>query len=271
MPLKQHLRAAVLSTACLGAFVPSAQSYSVDQAHFHIDPVVVVWAANESTGEIKEVIDFIVEENGTATDLIPSFDGRAIGNNLQPTEDATFSNPILHTWRLSDLNGEFEAINPNNPAAFDAFDVADVTVQAYRPAYDANFFVASNTPFTITAEAALIEGTPDLDLSDIAMSFQVLTSGTMSHPSTTETIEWGGHAQNPGGTPVNFDDLADITSETTIYTAAQPTAASSGTIAEQSVRFKGATKLLVPGDAYIDLSTGYGTLKAAITYTVYVL
>ena len=100
-------------------------------------------------------------------------------------------------------------------------------------------------------------------MTDVSFSMGVSVSGTAAN----DGIDFGGNAQDPGGTFGTFANLGAMTGATPVYQGNQRTAASAGTITAQSVRFDATYEL---GTSGYDLSMGAGEVEAEVVYTVYV-
>ncbi|MEO9971647.1 MAG: hypothetical protein ABJG15_17760 [Hyphomonadaceae bacterium] len=99
-----------------------------------------------------------------------------------------------------------------------------------------HFYVASNTGFSIDAE---LTGHSDLTAPDLRNTEFDLSVSLGDNGSDA----FGRHAQYPhqggarGGMNTDIRTLADLTTRKRVFTGTQRTAADSGSIAEQSVRF----------------------------------
>ena len=261
------LRLIALSTvASLPASTASATA--VDSPNFNVEPLVIVWAANDADGSVPVVVDFIVDDGAGGTQDLIAADGRTlITSSLIPTTDSTYqiqtsgSYFTAARWRSNDLDGLVESFEPLTEGAFSSFDVTDMSVEAIKPRNETDFYVASNTPFGISGQATEIEATGDFQLSDIRLVMQMRVSENGYH---------GSAAQDPQGTIIQPGNLGAMTDDTVLYTSTRQTAASAGNIAEQSVRFR-MNKFLETPNGRMDLSDGYGEIKAEVVYTVYVL
>ncbi|MEO1661751.1 MAG: hypothetical protein AAFR51_12230 [Pseudomonadota bacterium] len=261
------------SLAVASASAPFAAAFNVDNPTFDVEPMVIVWAADEATGQSRIVFDFIADDGaGGTVDLIggAAIDGRTmVTGSLQPTADSSFTLPTPGNsrpsplWRLLDDGAQFETFSETTPGAFAAFDVENVSIDGVRPSLSSAFYIASNTAFGINGQATLVETTGDYQLDDIrwVMTIRVSENGG---------VNFGARAQSPQGTINQVGNLGAMTSPTTLYTGARKTAASPGTIPQQSVRFTSLTSLDIE-NARADLADGYGEIKAEVVYTVYVL
>ncbi|MEM1146946.1 MAG: hypothetical protein AAGA72_06935 [Pseudomonadota bacterium] len=275
MPLKQHLRAAALGTACLGAFLPSAQSYSIDRPHFEVDPMVIVWAVDDADPDGgPKVMDFVTLDNGVSTDAIggTAVDGRAVvTGSLAPTPDTA--------WMTGDQIGlrdltdnSLQTVSVSNPTGFQAFDVEDQELEYLRDdgsnqvTYNNGFFVASNTGYRIRSDVVDYGATGDLQIGSIALSTVIIGSGTYGG------LQFGTRSQSPAVTyaynPSNRVPILSFNGKD-IITVNGPTAAQDGTIAQQSVFHQ--MRYWLTSTRFSGLEVGTGEIYADIVYTVYVL
>jgi hypothetical protein len=92
---------------------------------------------------------------------------------------------------------------------------------------------------------------------------------SLTQTDTDGAITFGGNARAPAaiGTSnyIGGDTLADVSGSPEVFSGIASTAASVGSIADQSVRFDAAYDL----SAY-DLSMGAGDVQIDVTYTIYV-
>lgn len=96
---------------------PIAQAYSIDQPHFEVAPMVILWAANDATGEAQVVMDFVTLDNDgtTSIDLIGgnAVDGRTANASGYGASRAAFSTTAAGT--LLDLSGTIETVDTASP------------------------------------------------------------------------------------------------------------------------------------------------------------
>ena len=269
MTLKNILKAsAAFSALTLFTSGPGLAS-TVDLPSFEVEPLVIVWAANESDGSGPVATDFIVGDgNGGYEDLIGSaqIDGRTLHfQSLQPTADS-FGGPGLgNIVDLRDSSSLLRQIDTDNPNTFDAFDVDDVTVDANQlMQFRSAFFVASNTAFRISANKQNEFSSGDYTTADLGFALQINQAGTHGG------LQYGSHAQNPvlNGGSIPAISSVDALIGQDVFIGGQKTAISAGTIAEQSVRFF--LRYNLANDVHQDLSNGAGEVGAEIIYTVYV-
>ena len=269
------------------ALVTASTAYAsvIDRPFFQVLGVVVVWGADGMDGTAPVVSDFVLLTNASGTagaDLIAADGATVVTGSLDPisaTGDnalagATVANPVSggadNGTFTDDGNGVLDAADTLTAFGVDAnSDVDSGLVQQHN----SSFYVASNAAFDIYAQSSNTVANGDfdtagLDEGDISFSMGITTSGTDGG------IAFGADAQDPstGGTGVaTIADLSALSSATKVFDGGRRTAATRGTLTEQSVRFDNTYALQLNGttDGY-DLSMGVGTLQADVTYTVYV-
>lgn len=269
MNFRKLLLAGAATAVGSATFATSTQASIIDRPHFKVEPIIIVWATDGVTGTAPYVTDFYV--GSEANDLIAA-DGHAVQTgSLNAAADA-----IGTIDSLIDIDGpDGSAALGLNPAtattgALSAFSVdsMSLTGSSATATWNSSFYVASNTPFNIEATAtALVED--GFELSDIGYSLAIISSG-----DTDGSVTWGGgNSQDPLGSIISaiatLNDLQTTTDVYTIGTDGRRTAAGSGTIAQQSVRFD-ATYTFEPDGGVYDLSDGDGEIQAEVTYTFYV-
>jgi hypothetical protein len=271
---KLTLKKLAIATGVAAAIAaPASQASIVDHPFFRVLGVVIVWGA-DSAGTAPIASDFVLMNGGTGTagtDLIATDVHAVVTGTLGavPAVSADgllmgITNPTSGGVLTEDGSGFLDAGDSLTAFGLDA--TTDVEVSSNSVTH--SFYVASNTAFDIKAVTALdAASTGDLaglGLAGIGYDLAVTVNGTDGG------LAFGGSAQDPsagGGTgPVTSTNLNAINGNY-VFDGGQRTAASSGQIAGQSVRFD-ATYTLA-GGAY-DLSQGTGLLAADVTYTIFV-
>ncbi|MEL7231057.1 MAG: hypothetical protein AAGJ85_00930 [Pseudomonadota bacterium] len=136
-----------------------------------------------------------------------------------------------------------------------------------------SFYVASNTAFNIDAQAIRVVGRDDWVLGKIYWDMEVAQSGT-------DGIAFGADAQlphtgGPTGSVGSVASLLDMMTPQTVFEGNQRTAASRGTLVDQSVRFD-ITYVLGSWQGYglhtrhTNLAEGVYEVEAEVIYTVWV-
>ncbi len=270
----------------------TAYASVIDRPYFRVLGVVVVWGANDTnanSGSAPVASDFVLLDatSGTAgNDLISTDAYTVITGTMDPIPgDATAVDGA--TVVLDPLTGETSGgtfVDNGTSGVLDAADTLtafgmDATTDVSGDligTHTSSFFVASNAAFDIYASSSAPTTTGDfttLTAANIAYSLAV-NAGT-----GTEGIGWGSASQDPstGGTGVDatITDLGDLTGGAVkVFDGGQRTAASNGSLSQQSVRFDATydldSDLGTAGIQDYDLSLGAGSITADVTYTVYV-
>lgn len=270
-----NLKKALFAGAALAAMVGvPAQASIVDNPHFRVLGLVVVWSAD--SGGNAEVNDFVIGAGAAGgTDLIASNGNTVVTGSLAPTATSvagasTFdvTNAASNPNFQDDGNGVLDAAD-----TFDAFQIDNTTdVETGGAVLRSSFFVASNTEFNIVADADLVTdpATTDFTLADIGFVLSHTNDDTgQTESDGTTPFAFGSAANASVGTSVGtVTDLADIETAGTVFNGTQRTAANRGTLMEQSVRFD--VTYTLGGTQGYDLSMGAGDVEADVTYTVFV-
>lgn len=260
---KLLLAGATLAASTLAITAPANASI-IDRPHFKVLGVVIVWAADETNGNTPIATDFVIDDNAPAgdSDLILQNGRTVVTGSLTATADASSTAGLGSVLDIDNAGGNIVSVNTDSPSTFSAFDVTGASLTSDAMTYESSFYVASNTAFAIDGVATPTAQSGDFELDDIGYSMDVTVTDTDSG------LTFGGNAQNPGGSFTSFADLSEVDGSSPVFVGAQRTAASTGTIVGQSVRFD-ATYTLGAGGVY-DLSQGAGEIKADVVYTVYV-
>lgn len=276
----------------LAAMLTASSAYAsvIDRPFFKVLGVVVVWGADDfadaaTAGSAPIASDFVLLTNASGTagaDLIADDVYTVVTGSLDPIngDDSSTGGALSISGATSggaftdDGNGVLDAADTLTAFGLDATtDVDGSLVNAHT----SSFFVASNAAFDIFATSSNVVATGDfltdgLNASNISFGMAVDAS-----TQTVGGLAIGADAQDPsvGGTGVaTVASLNDLTTATKVFDGGQRTAATRGSIADQSVAFNMTYELFDPtaptGDQAYDLSMGSGTLQADVTYTVYV-
>jgi hypothetical protein len=265
---------AIVSGHCMGQ--------TLDRPHFDIEGMVIVWAADPASNA-PIVGDFILDTgNGTTaaasgdTDLIAEDMHTVVTGTLSATQDsfsgATGGIPFVLTNTdrgtiNTDTNDDGKLSDEDVFTAFGLTNLSNARVDATRQS--SSFYVASNVPFAIDAQAF----TPSTFTEFILL---LITNMQMSvTPSGDDGLSFGASAQPPhsGGGASGFAPsfrLWDLRNAQNIFTGNQRTALTNGTIADQSVRFDAEYSIGAGGLAGYDLSLGTFDFEVEIVYTVFV-
>ena len=277
----------------------TAYASVIDRPFFQVLGVVVVWGAdgNAAGANAPVVSDFVLLTEGSGNAGADLIGGTAqdtftvLTGSLSPIAageagSAAVVDPV--TGRTSGASGVTEGTGAGSLAGvLDATDSlaafgidANTDVNGLVNQHTSSFYVASNAAFDIYAKAENLVGTGDFDTTvasptvgydDISLSMAVV-AGT----STTDgIITFGANSQNPGDFVNGVETAAGegLDSMTganglKVFDGTQRTAASVGSLAQQSVRFDN-TYTFGDGTGY-DLSLGAGSLTADVTYTIFV-
>lgn len=279
--MMKNLRACILLGATF-LMTQSSMGEIVTTTRFEIDNLVIVWSADEN-GAAPVVSDFIIGNIGAAdSDLIATDAFTVVTGSLTSTNNniATGGFPLDFEGSPS---GDFNT-DTDGDGTLDAEDVlspfildADFSVVASTPS--SSFYVASNTAFSISAEVTNVDVDPVFTgfsnaflgfvdvLMEVAPVGATRTDGGFSYGSAAQAPHTGGETAG-FSTPVDLLDL--LNTPTTVYTGNQRTAATEGTIAEQSVRFDMTYPLVGATVVGYDLSLGVVDFGVTVEYTVFV-
>lgn len=136
-----------------------------------------------------------------------------------------------------------------------------------------SFYIASNVAFDIFAQAQNLQTSGDftgLGLENIRWQMGIVRTGN-------DGLAYGSSAQNPSSGGLGLINgntetrLAAMTTTTKVFDGGRRTAASIGSIAQQSVRFTAryALRRNATGTGSYDLSMGHGHIEADVTYTIF--
>ncbi len=261
------------SAMALLAAGPS-QASVIDNPHFKVLGLVVVWGADAS-GNAPIVSDFVIDSAVGAgdADLIAGDVHTVVTGTLNPTPDTLAgATPFDVTGEVSGAvftdAGTLGVLDAAD--SFTAFEIDGATDIALTGAqYNSSFYVASNTAFALNAQASTVAAnTVNFALTDVGYSLAMTQSGN-------DGLAFGGNAQLPhtgntatSGVVATVNDLGDMSAATNVFTGNRRTAATAGSIAAQSVRFNAQYSL--GGATGYDLSMGVGEIEANVTYTVFV-
>ncbi|MHA7898430.1 MAG: hypothetical protein ACX94B_01100 [Henriciella sp.] len=261
---------------------PSASADVIDRPHFEREGIVIVWAADAASGA-PVVSDFILDTGNGATaagsgdiDLISTDVHTVVTGSLVPTQDgvasATGGMPFLLTNTdrgtiNTDSNGDGVVSGDDAFTSFGLQNITDARVDAVRQS--SSFYVASNVPFAIDAQAF----TPSTFTEFILL---LITRVQLSMTQTGDDgLAFGSSAQLPhsGGSNAGFAPslrLWDLRTPQNVFTGNQRTAATPGSIADQSVRFDAEYAISAANLNGYDLSLGTFDFQVEVVYTVYV-
>lgn len=265
------LLALLMQLASIGV---SAQM--VANMRFQARGLVIVWAA-DSSGRAPIVSDFVIDTGNGATalgsgdrDLIDTDVHTVITGSFLPVAGSENGSPLRITniagGRLdldSQPNGVLDAGD-----TFDAFELrGNSDVNTNRAEIFSSFYVASNTGFSIDAQATPLGATTPGAFGRMRLQLRVTESGD-------DGLPFGSSAQFPNtgntpaaGTRANNRRLNELITPLRVFEGNRRTARIAGSIAQQSVRFD--ARYRYNSGAY-DLSDGVIDAAAEVVYTVYV-
>lgn len=258
---------AAFAGAALCVSLPSISGV-IDRPHYKVDGMVIVWAA-DSGGNTPIASDFILEDGGANTDLI-STDVHTVVTGTLDALDESFGDGYGAALRIQRPG--------QNTRQGDRFTSADDTLNAFeirnntdirtiRSEIESSFFVASNKAFNIDVVASSFGDPADLNLIRLRMRLdRTGTDGGLSY-GTSAQFPHSGNSNIAGLQWTNYRRLSAITTNQDIFRGNRRTAASLGTIADQSVRFDLDYRW---NTGNIDLSEGTFDVEAQVDYTVYI-
>jgi len=263
------LRGLTMSVLAMIAMSTPSQSAITDRPHMKVDGVAIVWGADGANNS-PIASDFIIANNGANADLIADDVRTVVTGTLDPVNES-FPAGAGATLRIRGGTNQNTRQGDRFTSASDVlnpFRIQNNTdVRTIRSDILSSFYVASNRAFNIDVIASPIGDPADLNLirlrmritrsgNDSGLSF----GGSAQFPHTGNTnrsgVRWGGYRR-----------LSALTTNTDIFRGNRRTAASPGTIADQSVRFDLDYRWNT-GD--IDLSEGVFDVEADVVYTVYI-
>lgn len=268
--------------ALVSLAAPTGHTGVVDRPHFNIEGMVIVWSADAGSN-VPVVSDFIIDSgNGTSaassgdTDLISTDAHTVVTGTLIATQDglagATGGMPFVLTDTdrgdiSTDTNGDGIVSEADSFTSFGLQNITDARVDAVRQS--SSFYVASNVPFAIDAQAF----TPSTFTEFILL---LITRVQLSVTQNGDDgLAFGSQAQLPhsGGAASGFAPslrLWDLRVARNVFSGNQRTAAAPGTIADQSVRFDAEYSIAANNLTGYDLSLGTFDFQVEVVYTVYV-
>ncbi|WP_409433833.1 hypothetical protein ACJ3XI_04820 [Litorimonas sp. RW-G-Af-16] len=263
----------------------TAYASVIDRPFFQVLGVVVVWggtdtAANSGTAPVVSDFVLLTPASGTAgADLIAGDVYSVVTGTLDPIPGSATA---VGAATFDPVTGETSGGVFTDAGTVGVLDAAD-TLTAFGidaatdiggglvGTHNSSFYVASNAAFNISATSSALAANGDfasMSYDNIALDMSITPSGTDGG------LAFGSAAQVPG-TVVTGENLGTLNAApTTVMTGTQKTAATVGTLAEQSVRINSVYTLdadsATAGVQGYDLSMGVGTLQADVTYTVFV-
>lgn len=257
-----------------------ARAGVVDNPSLRAMGIVIIWGADAagSAGAAPVVSDFVIDTGtgNTATssgdlDLIAGDVHTVVTGTLTPVAAAgTGANGSPLRLRIPGPDIITDSENDGVLDARDTFDAFTINnnadVDTFRAEIWSSFYVASNTAFSIDAQAAPTGPTTPAEFNNIRLRVRVTPNGN-------DGLAFGSAAQFPhstgatgGGVP-NNRRLSNYETPARVFRGNQATALTRGSIADQSVRFDLRYRF---NTGTYDLSEGVIDAAAEVTYTVYV-
>jgi hypothetical protein len=283
-------RAAMRASLLLLTLSCSVYSYSsvIDRPFLRATSIVIVLGASdfkENGGQALVATDFLLLDNVAPGQIAPDIiagDGTTIYGldydntfaGLVPLTDGTEITSELLRIRNQTSGGTFTStgrqfvLDPTD--SFTAFGINGATrIEVVRTKTN-GFFIASNVPFDIYAQASNLTTTKDFTSMGFANIEYQLFSFSVANGSNT----WSSQAQNPavGGSGINnaVNDLNDMAAAPVkVFDGGRKTAAGPGTIMEQMYAFNPRYYFTDGAGNDYDFSYGIGSIGADVTYTVY--
>ena len=274
----KFLTSAVLTAAIAGLPVSAGIE---DKAHFNVMGAVVVWGSDATSG-VPVISDFIIDTGNGATaaasgdaDLIAGNAHTVVTGTLLATKDAVNSvgtMPFLITNTASgtintDSNGDGILNGSDAVSSFGLNPGSDTRIDATTTR--SSFYVASNTAFAIDVQAQ-----PPATGLDVTL-LNIIRLNMKSTVSGDDGLAFGSRAQaaHTGGPTAGFAGeyrLIQTLPGRRVFTGNRRTAASAGTLAEQSIRFDAEYSIRAVNLTGYDLSLGTFDFNVDVVYTVFV-
>jgi hypothetical protein len=252
-----------------------------DTTHFRVLGMLVVWGADGQTGGQAPIVSDFIVNTGTGTraatsgdrDLIAADAFTVVTGSLDPVADEfedvngmpiIIQNPLGRANFSTDTNND-RVLDASD--AFSAFSLRSTTDMNLRLSeISSSFYVASNVPFTIEAQARKLGATSDFSFNRMRMWLTVTASGN-------DGLAFGSAAQLPhsagatGGISATNRRLNTLVTPQIVFRGDRRTARVRGTLAEQSVRFNIRYRY---NDGPYDLSEGAYDATAEVVYTLFI-
>ncbi len=279
-----RVRSLSLVFALVAAAAPVAAAQVVVQPHLEAIGTVIVWGADAagSSGNTPVVSDWIINTGVGLTgalsgdhDLISGDVFTVVTGSLVPVTDGV-TNPVGAPFRIqapstgptfstdTNSNGGTDINDAFSPFGLRANTDADTT----NVVINSSFYVASNTAFSVDVQATALPGTTLAQFNNMRVTWSTALTGTDGG------IAFGSAAQYPhatgganGGRNLNNTRLSTLILPIRAYTGTRRTAASPGTLTQQSVRFD--LDYTYNLGTY-DLSLGLFDIGATVVNTVWV-
>ncbi|MEE9344542.1 MAG: hypothetical protein V3U88_02940 [Methylococcales bacterium] len=265
------------------------QASVVDHPFFRMLGVVIVWGADdwqENGGNAPIVSDFVLMNSASGTagnDIIAGDVYTVLQNSLLPSRGSAANNAGNEMLiRRTGPSGARQLMSDNNNDSyldagdsFNRFELQNNTnVRIRGRSMNHSFYVASNVAFNIFAQVQNLQTSGDftgLGWGNIRWRMGINRTGN-------DGLAYGSNAQNPSSGGIGIINgngntrLDTMTTPLKVFEGGRRTAATPGSIAQQSVRFtaKYALRRNTSGNGSYDLSMGKGHIETDVTYMIYV-
>lgn len=270
--LSAQLRVCGVIAGVFAGLTQIAWGGTIDRPHFNVRGLAIVWAAD--SGQSAPIVsDFVVQQGATSTDLISGDVFTVVTGTLDPVAQS-FPDGTGATLRIQNVQGGPNRDTRQGDRLTSAADTlnpfglrANTDVRTIRSDILSSFYVASNSAFNIDVTASPVGNPADLNLirlrmrmtgsgNDGGLSFGSAAQIPHSGNTNRSGVQWGGYRR-----------LSTLTAGRDIFRGNRRTAATPGTIADQSVRFDLDYRW---NTGNIDLSDGTFDVAADVVYTVYI-
>ncbi len=270
-----------LAAAAFAAALPASAS-AIDNPHWRIMGAVVVWGA-DATSNAPVVSDFIINTGSGASaatsgdaDLITGNVHTVVTGTLTSTSDAVNAvgtMPFILTNTAqgtinTDSNGDGILNASDSFTAFGLRPNSDTIVDTTRSR--SSFYVASNTAFAIDART-FPPATPLANtlLNVVRLQMSSTVSGTNGGYAFGATAQ-AAHTSGPNSGFTASQPLTYYLPGRRIFTGNRRTAATRGTLLDQSIRFDAVYTINASSLTGYDLSLGTFDFEVDVVYTVFV-
>ena len=269
--------------ACLAALASAPAVPAInDDVHFKALGMVIVWGADGGSAA-PVVSDFILDTgsgNSAATsgdtDLIAGDVNTVVTGSLIRTHDAVHSVTGTMPFLINNTTGGTVDTDTNadgiltDADAFTAFGLTGATNETVNTTRTrSSFYVASNVPFAIDAQAT----SPNAGLSGLLLRvvfMEIATALTGDDGLPFGAAARHPHSSGPSGGSDPIRTLFTLRTPDRVFEGNQSTAAQPGSIADQSVRFDITYTINAINLRGYDLSLGTFDFEVDMVYTVYV-
>ncbi|NBC19916.1 MAG: hypothetical protein GVY06_02530 [Alphaproteobacteria bacterium] len=276
------IRYSRLILALAAGFAPMTSTAAInDRAGFEVIGAVVVWSADNG-GSAPTAVDFLIDTgSGTSAatsgdaDLISGDAHTVVTGTLVSTSDGVNSAGTMPFVLEDAPGGDFNTDTngdgiTNTSDSFTPFSIdTDTSAAVSATTSRSSFYVASNVPFSIDADTDFpSSGTNWIMMLITRLDMSVTLNGDdgLAFGSAAQFPHSGG----PTGGMTSYPNLFTLLNGGNVFTGNQRTAASRGSLADQSVRFDLAYSIGAGSLSGYDLSLGTYDFEVDVTYTVFI-